>query len=292
MEAKFKNKENENKIKELEIQKQQAELTAKYNQLHYIVFGLISFILLLTTIFLMKNFKSQKRIASQKEINYNQNLNALAIQKELDVMQAMINGEEAERKRIARDLHDGIGSRLSALEMQLQTMNESANNAAPFQSFTDSLSKSIIELRQIAFNLMPETLLKLGLELALKDLCHSLRTNKVTVAFQANEISKSIKANDQVTIFRIVQELINNALKHSNCTEIIVDCSQNDDLFLITVEDNGKGFNSVDLAAYNGLGLKNIKNRIELLKGKLDVQSIPNKGTVFNIELLLQTNDD
>ena len=114
----------------------------------------------------------------------------------------------------------------------------------------------------------------------------------VTVAFQANEISKSIKANDQVTIFRIVQELINNALKHSNCTEIIVDCSQNDDLFLITVEDNGKGFNSDDLAAYNGLGLKNIKNRIELLKGKLDVQSIPNKGTVFNIELLLQTNDD
>ncbi len=216
----------------------------------------------------------------------------MAIQKDLDVMQAMINGEEAERKRIARDLHDGIGSRLSALKMQLQTMNESANNAAPFQSFTDSLSKSIIELRQIAFNLMPETLLKLGLELALKDLCHSLHTNKVTVAFQANEISKSIKANDQVTIFRIVQELINNALKHSNCTEIIVDCSQNDDLFLITVEDNGKGFNSVDLAAYNGLGLKNIKNRIELLKGKLDVQSIPNKGTVFNIELLLQTNDD
>ncbi len=291
LEAKFKNKEHENKIKELEIQKQQALLTAKYNRLHYIVFGLISFILLLTTIFLIKNSKSQKRIASQKEINYYQNINALATQKELDVMQAMINGEEAERKRIARDLHDGIGSRLSALKMQMQTMNESAYNTASFQSFSDSLSKSIVELRQVAFNLMPETLIKLGLELALRDLCHSLNTNNVAVAFQSNEISNTIKANDQVTIFRIVQELINNALKHSNCNEIIVDCSQNDDLFLITVEDNGKGFESNDLVAFSGLGLKNIKNRIELLKGKLEVQSIPNKGTVFNIELLLQTND-
>jgi signal transduction histidine kinase len=292
LEAKFKNKENENKIKELEIQKQQALLISKYNQLYYIVFGLISFTLLLTTIFLIKNSKSQKRIATQKEVNYHQNLNALAIQKELDVMQAMINGEEAERERIARDLHDGIGSRLSALKMQLQTINESDSNIAAVKFFSDSLSKSIVELRQVAFNLMPETLLKLGLELALKDLCHSLHTQNITVTFQSNEISKSIKATDQVTIFRIVQELINNALKHSNCNEIIVDCSQNDNLFLITVEDNGKGFSSDDLVAFNGLGLKNIKNRIELLKGKLDVQSISNKGTIFNIELLLESNNE
>lgn len=290
LEAKFKNSENENKIKELEAQQQQALMTSQYNRLSYIVLGLIFLMLLLTMFFLMKNSKNQKRIAAQKDINYNQNLNALEIQKERDVMQAMIDGEEAERKRIARDLHDGIGSQLSALKMQWQTISDFKNNPSAVQNFSGLLSKSIVEIRQIAFNLMPETLLKLGLELALKDLCDSLRNKNTEITFQANEISKAIKATDQVTIFRIVQELINNALKHAECSEIIVDCSQNQDLFLITVEDNGKGFNSNDPEASKGLGLRNISNRIELLKGKLEIHSEHNKGTVFNIELLLTSN--
>jgi signal transduction histidine kinase len=285
LEAKYNHSENKNKIKELETEKQQALLTAKYNQLHYIVFGLISFILLLTCIFLFKNSKNQRKIVLQKEINYQQNINAFKTQKELEVMQAMIVGEEAERKRIARDLHDGIGSRLSALKMQLQGFVPlEADNIA---NFSNSLSLSIIELRQIAFNLMPETLLKLGLEMALKDLCNNLRTNKVTIAFHANGISKTISASDQVNIFRIVQELINNALKHSYCTEIIVDCSQNQKLFLITVEDNGNGFDVSLIDSFQGFGLKNIKNRIHLLKGKLEINAKHNRGSIFNIALTL-----
>lgn len=285
LETKFNTIEKENKIKELEIQKKKALLTSKYNRLHYTVFGLISFILLLTTIFLFKNSKNQRKIAFQKEINYKQNLNAFKTQKELEVMQAMIIGEEAERKRIARDLHDGIGSRLSALKMQLQGFVPLESDA--IEHLLNSLSLSIIELRQIAFNLMPETLLKLGLEMALKDLCNSLTTNKVTIAFHAKGISKIISASDQVNIFRIVQELINNALKHANCTEIIVDCSQNQELFLIIVEDNGNGFDVDAMDSFQGFGLKNIKNRIDLLKGKLEVDSIPNKGSIFSIALKL-----
>jgi signal transduction histidine kinase len=283
LETKFNTTEKENKIKELESQKQQALLTAKYNQLHYIVFGLISFILLLTSLFLFKNSKNQRKIAFQKEINYQQNITAFKTQKELEVMQAMIGGEEAERKRIARDLHDGIGSRLSALKMQLQGFVPL--EAQAIAHFSNSLSLSIVELRQIAFNLMPEALLKLGLEMALKDLCNTLKTNKVSIVFHANEISPNNSQSHQVTIFRIVQELINNALKHSNCNEIIVDCSQNQELFLITVEDNGKGFDSDAIDSFHGSGLKNIKNRIDLLKGKLEVNTTPNKGSVFNITL-------
>jgi two-component system NarL family sensor kinase len=283
LETKFNTTEKENKIKELESQKQQALLTAKYNQLHYIVFGLISFILLLTSLFLFKNSKNQRKIAFQKEINYQQNITAFKTQKELEVMQAMIGGEEAERKRIARDLHDGIGSRLSALKMQLQGFVPL--EAEAIAHFSNSLSLSIVELRQIAFNLMPEALLKLGLEMALKDLCNTLKTNKVSIVFHANEISPNNSQSHQVTIFRIVQELINNALKHSNCNEIIVDCSQNQELFLITVEDNGNGFDSDAIDSFHGSGLKNIKNRIDLLKGKLEVNATPNKGSVFNITL-------
>jgi signal transduction histidine kinase len=110
----------------------------------------------------------------------------------------------------------------------------------------------------------------------------------VSIVFISNQIQDSIKETNQINIFRIVQELLNNALKHSNCTEIVVDCSQNEDLFLITVEDNGIGFNTNDVSNYKGLGLKNIKNRVDLLKGKLDIKSNSTSGSIFNIEIRIE----
>lgn len=287
IESKYRNKENENKIKDLEIQKQKALLTVKNNRLHIVVIGLVAVIFLLTSVFLLKNSKNQKRIANQNEINYNQTLNSFKTRRELELMQALIKGEEDEKKRIARDLHDGIGSRLSALKMQLKGITSPDKYSTEYTNFSSLLSQTIVELRQIAFNLMPETLLKLGLELALKDLCYSLGTDETSITFHANDIGTNIKPADQVHIFRIVQELITNALKHSECSEIMVDCSQNDNLFLITVEDNGKGFSTSENESNNGLGLRNIRNRVELLDGKLEFNSKLNVGTVFNIELML-----
>lgn len=292
IEAKFRNRENENKIRELEMQKQKALLATRNDRLHILVVGLISFILLLVTVFLLINSKNQKRIARQNEINYEQTLNAFKIKKELEVMQAMIDGEEKERARLARDLHDGIGSRLSSLKMQMEQKFQALDAGPEFKAISDSLTTAISELRQVAFNLVPEVLLKLGLDLALKDLCYSMSTKDVAIDFTSNEINGSIRLSHQIAIFRIVQELLNNALKHSGCTEIIVDCSQNDELFLITVEDNGKGFNSGTLENLKGLGLKNIQNRVELLNGTLDVHSQMKTGTIFNIELKISLGED
>jgi signal transduction histidine kinase len=119
-----------------------------------------------------------------------------------------------------------------------------------------------------------------------------MSNNNVTIHFTSNEIQSNIIESNQITIFRIVQELINNSLKHSNCTEIVVDCSQNGELFLITVEDNGIGFNTNDIDSFAGLGLRNIKSRVELLKGTMDVVSNSWKGTVFNIELKVQFENE
>lgn len=282
LEAKFNKVENENKIEDLENQKRNAILAAENTKLYITLISLFSFFLLLSVYFLWRNAGTQKQLTIEKEINYNQNISFLKNQKENEVMQAMINGEELERKRIARDLHDGIGSRLSALKMKL--------SQSAFDNFDDiyqMLTNAIIELRQVSYNLLPETLLKLGLELALKDLCHSLETNKVNINFISNEIQKTISESNQITIFRIIQELLNNALKHSNCTEIIVDCSQNGNLFLITVEDNGVGFNPKNIDEFSGLGFKNIKNRIALMNGKLSVNSSKNSETSVNVELIL-----
>lgn len=287
LEAKYNTAEKEKRINQLEAQKQQAILTSEKNQLNNILFGVFSFVLLLIISFLWKYYHDQKKLSAEKEKNYTQNLTALKNQKEIELMQATISGEEQERKRIARDLHDGIGSRLSSLKMRLIHMSKNTRETEvkEMEVFTALLNDSINDLRQVAYNLVPETLLKLGLEEALRDLCHTLKTDAVSINFHASEIKKTISESNQITLFRIVQELINNALKHSECTEIIVDCSQNEHLFLITVEDNGIGFKKEELESFSGLGFKNIKNRIDLLNGKLEIETSLNNGTIFNIEL-------
>lgn len=286
LEAKYNTAEKEKEINQLEAQRQRAIITSERN---YILFGSLSFVLLLVVAFLWKNNVSQKKLAVEIEKNYAQNLLTLKNQKEMEIMQAAISGEEKERKRIARDLHDGIGSRLSTLKMRLATtLKNDAINPSEQETVADLLNVSISELRQVAYNLVPETLLKLGLEHALSDLCYSLQTTSVSIVFHASEIKQSISESNQITIFRIVQELINNALKHSECNEIIVDCSQNQNLFLITVEDNGIGFDAEMTDEYMGLGLKNLKNRVALLNGKMDIQSAFGKGATFNIELNIE----
>jgi two-component system, NarL family, sensor kinase len=287
LEAKFKNSENENKIKQLKIQKDKVALVAQNYRMRYITFASIFGVLAILLFFIVASFKNKNKLAQAIDLKNKQEINFLKTQKEIEVMQAMINGEEAERKRIARDLHDGIGSRLSALKMQFQDLTEDQNKSNEFANFNEMLSTAIIDLRQIAFNLMPETLIKLGLELALQDLCHTLATEKIAIVFQSSQIDKNISESNQITIFRIIQELINNALKHSKCTEIIVDCNQNNNLFLITVEDNGIGIDSNAIENFSGLGLKNLKNRIDILNGTLEIKNSNKSGTVINIELCL-----
>lgn len=197
-------------------------------------------------------------------------------------MQTMINVEEAERKRVARDLHDSIGSKLSALKIIFaNTQNKNDYNDSRINTI---LETSIAELRQISYNLVPESLLKLGLEKALGDLCFTLRSDTVSIEFHSYEIDNSMPLTTQTNIFRIVQELLNNALKHSKATQILVSCSQNGNRFYISIEDNGVGFDISGIEENQGLGIKNIKSRIELLHGSLDCES-SSGGTSYNIEL-------
>jgi two-component system NarL family sensor kinase len=288
LEATYKNSENEAKIRHLQIENDKTALVAENNRLYYGILLLISFVLMTILILFYLNAKNQKKLNLEKEKNYRQNMTVLTNQKAIEVMQAAIDGEEQERKRIARDLHDGIGSMLSSQKMRLMKMNTDphSGNKAEITNTIGILSDSIIELRQVAYNLMPEVLSRLGLSDALSDLCFMYRSDKVDINFHANEIGLCIPENIQISIYRIVQELINNALKHAEATEILVDCSQNGNLFFITVEDNGKGFMYPD-ANHTGQGLKNLHNRVHLLKGLIEIDSSPDHGTVFNIEVTI-----
>jgi len=281
LEAKYKKAENEKKITTLQSQNEKAALLVYNNRLNSFLFAVLSVLLFLIVLFLWILNKNQKKLSFQKEINHQQELAALENQQKLSVSNALIEGEEVERKRIARDLHDGLGSMLSGLKIHLKLAEK--DNVSTTE-VTTLLDNSIKELRNISQNLMPESLLKLSLEHALRDLCMANSNTITNIEFQYLIKKLNLSKNYQIFIYRIIQELLNNALKYANASEILVSCSQNKETFFITVEDNGIGFN-VSERSNTGMGLRNIKNRVEFLNGKLEIESIINKGTSAYIEL-------
>jgi two-component system, NarL family, sensor kinase len=281
LEAKYKKAENEKKITALQSQNEKAALLLYNNRLNSFLFAVLSVLLFLIVLFLWILNKNQKKLSFQKEINHQQELTALENQQKLSVSNALIEGEEVERKRIARDLHDGLGSMLSGLKIHLKLAEKDNISATEVNTLLDN---SIKELRNVSQNLMPESLLKLSLEHALRDLCMANSNTITNIEFQYLIKKLNLSKNYQIFIYRIIQELLNNALKYANASEILVSCSQNKETFFITVEDNGVGFNVLEKSNI-GMGLRNIKNRVEFLNGKLEIESIINKGTSVYIEL-------
>ncbi len=148
------------------------------------------------------------------------------------------------------------------------------------------LDSSIKEMRRVAHNMMPEALVKFGLDTALKDFCNDInQSGALKLSYQSIGLKDTvIEQTTAIAIFRIVQELLNNTMKHSAATNAIVQVSKMDDLLSVTVEDDGKGFDASILEKSKGIGWENIKNRVEFLKGKLDVNSQSGKGTSVHIE--------
>lgn len=277
LEVKYKTAQKERKIQALEIQKKEAALKQKNQRLLTGLLGTGAAVFLLALIFVYSIYKSNKRNNAHK-------LRELQQQKKLEVTQAILEGEESERQRLARDLHDGLGGALSGIKIKLSAEQE--NITAPIVGATIlQLENAIAELRRIARNMMPETLIRSGLEAALRDLCVSLSSVRTIIEFQPGNIQKSIPVPAQVNIYRIIQELLANAIRHGQATLIIVQCMQQSKHILITVEDNGTGFDLKDQSQFKGAGFNNIRNRISLMKGGMHIDTMPGDGTTVNIEL-------
>jgi two-component system NarL family sensor kinase len=293
LETKYRALKNQEKITSLQGQNKQAFLTAKNQRLYNWLLVLCCLFLMVTLGFVIGNARIKHQFAAQKEINYRQQLKDLEQKQQLKVAKAMLDGEEHERERVARDLHDGLGGMLSGVKIGLSGWTSNNTEVADdkdLHRIINQLDTSVTELRRIARNMVPETLLKFGLEVALKDLSEFYMRDELHIEFQSFNIKKNIALAVQLHIYRIVQELISNAVKHAGATNIMLQCSQNVETFFITLEDNGCGFDTSVPDVKKGMGLDNLKNRIAFLKGRLEIQSAINEGTTINIEL--NTNAD
>jgi two-component system NarL family sensor kinase len=211
--------------------------------------------------------------------------------KKLLAAQAVLQGQVEERTRLAKDLHDGLGSILSSAKYSFNHMKQnliiSPENAAAFEKSMDMLDKSIAELRRVAHNMMPEALMKFGLDTALKDFCSSVdQSGAVQLTYQSFGLNETtVPEVAAASVYRIVQELVNNILKHAEATTAMVQLIGKDGKLSITVEDNGKGFVRKVLENGGGIGYTSLQNRVTYLKGSIDLQTSPGKGTAVHIEL-------
>ena len=156
---------------------------------------------------------------------------------------------------------------------------------AVFERSLDMLDTSIKELRRVAHNMMPEMLTKFGLDEALKEYCNTVNATKLlTVKYQSLGMNTRLDKATEIIIYRIVQELLNNILKHAEASEIFIQLIRENNRLNLVVEDNGKGFDTALLENSKGAGWSNIRSRVEYLKGQLDIHSGTGKGTLVNIE--------
>lgn len=284
LEAKFRTAEKQKEIANLNAEKAQKELEINKKNQYLWLLGFASFFLMILTIAI---YFYTKKLSRQKEINHSQKLKEIAQQEELKITKAILEGEEKERERVGKDLHDGLGGMLAGVKINFSTwasQNLETESKENFNEILSQLDKSVSELRNISRNLMPESLLKFGLETALKDLCEFHTRKDLHIDFQAIDINSGLPLAVQINIFRIVQEVVANAVKHSEAENILLQCSQSNDIFMITIEDDGKGFDENSHLKTKSMGLHNLQTRVDYLKGKMEISS-DHEGTAINIEL-------
>lgn len=275
-------KKYETEKKENTIRLQGVKLMNRRN-LNYI-FGGAAAALLVISLLSYRDYRQKQKIQQQR-------INELETEKKLSATEAVLKGEEQERTRLAKDLHDGLSGMLSGVKYSLQDMKGNLimteENQHTFERSMDMLDSSIKEMRRVAHNMMPEVLVRYGLDAALKDYIAEInKTAIIKVIYQSMGMEgKKLEQSPAIALYRIVQELLNNIIKHAQASEALVQVFGENGKLVVNVEDNGKGFDTKLSEEKGGMGWKNIRSRVELLKGTVDVQSAPGKGTSVNLEL-------
>jgi len=207
----------------------------------------------------------------------------------LAAARSLMKGQEQERSRLAKDLHDGVGGLLSGMKLSLSTMKGnvylSEENARAVNNIIGQLDNSINELRRVSHNMMPEALIKYGLKEAIENYCESIdRSGELNVRLQTYGLERRMEQDTEIILYRIVQELLNNIIKHAEAKDVLIQLVRETGKFSLTVEDNGKGFDINRAREKGGAGLRNIQARAEYVNGIVDIRTSPGEGTSVTIE--------
>jgi len=291
LETRFSLHEKQKEIDDLQKQSRIRELVVKQQHLMNAVLGGIMAVIILVAFLYRRNYRQKKKLLLTDGLLKQQRITELEKEKQLLATEAVLRGQVEERSRLAKDLHDGLGSILSGVKYSFINMKENLIitpvAAAAFERGMGMLDRSIHELRRVAHNMMPEALMKFGLDTALRDFCDSIdQSGAIRLTYKSYHVNEtSIPDTQAVAIYRIVQELVNNILKHAGAKTALVQLVRKAEALSIAVEDDGKGFDQAVLRESEGIGYLNLRNRVAWLNGTIDIKTESGKGTSVNIEL-------
>lgn len=282
LEKKYETEKKENQIKLHE---------ATIRQQHILNYVLIIGAVALLVIFILSylNYRNKQKLQQQR-------ISELETEKQLLATQSLLKGQEDERSRLAKDLHDGLGGLLSGVKLQLGAMKGNLilteENGRAFNNALNKLDESISEMRRVAHNMMPEALLNMGLKQALQDFCDGLaESQSFSITCEFYGLEQRMAPSVEIVLYRIIQELMNNAVKHSGASIILAQVIRQQDHVTITIEDNGKGFDTTNLENMRTAGLRNIRSRVNYLHGSMDIKATPGKGTSIHIDCLIDEHE-
>jgi len=238
---------------------------------------------------LFKNTKRKQRMAEQEREIEIQKTEKILKEQELTTIDAMIFGQEKERERLAGDLHDSVGATLAAAKLQFNHLkgNEKSENLDDLYTSTgELLEQAYQEIRTMAHLKNSGVIAKNGLLPAIEKLAkNASATSSLTIEVQDFGLDERLENSLEISIFRIIQELVTNIIKHSKASEATISITNHDASLNIIVEDNGQGFNSNTLLKKEGMGLSSIERRVEHLEGTMEVDSTKGQGTTILIDI-------
>lgn len=267
-------KENQISLQKAQISEQESELQRKQTLLFAAIL-VIAFLIIIGLLLRNRLRKKQQIRLQEAEIR--------AQEAELN---ATISSQEKERARYARDLHDGFGQMISVLNMNLRSLQDGAKpneRQKVFDASEKVIDEMYGELKNICFDLMPQTLIKHGLESALNEFAGRInQAEKIYIELNIFGLDERITEIQEISLYRISQEWVNNILKYSDADKITLQITKDENEITLLIEDNGTGFDKILLEQGKGNGWKNLNTRTRLIQGELELETTPNqKGNVI-----------
>lgn len=289
LQEKYNSEQKEKEIATLNIKNQNAELENQLQkrQLHSLITtaSLVGLVLLLLAGFLAYRQRQQKTLLAQTKALHNEKVNQLIDKQELQTLDAVLEAQQEERKTLAKDIHDTLGSFLATLKYQHEAGKDAASDPTQYQIMETLIDQACSEVRAISHQMATGEGVNFELTHALEQLVLRIKnTQQFDIDFQHFGEGEGLSQKEELLIYRIVQELLSNILKHASATQASVQLNQGEAEWTVVVEDNGKGFDHKK-PLNEGLGLNSVAERIQQLNGQLNVDSMPGRGTTVIVTL-------
>lgn len=269
---------------------EQAKVKRLEDQRVFLGVGIACLLVIFSLIYKIKlNNLKQNNLAlklSETKLLQNQQIDKLRSETQVRILNATIDGKESERKQIAETLHDSVSALLSSANLHLQATRKQFNGSTPLEidKTQEIIAEASHKIRDLSHTLVSSVLLKFGLNFAIKEIATKYSNSELIIETEIEKVAR-YHQNFEIKVYNIINELINNILKHSMAKKALITLKEEEGKLYITIKDNGVGFDKTKINENHGLGINQIDARIQIMKGYFNIDSSKKKGTKITIEL-------